>query len=147
MNILKPENYQEKINSYSKADWAPLLDLIPEIEKTEKFDETPEIDYLLENDRIRYTIHPEACKEILKRLLELNDKIHEEEVKAGLCEKKVCTSRRAKEGQKEPQFYKKGYGKSTKIKSEEPAGQYALFNSMNRNKFLKPPKPSEKPPK
>jgi len=47
-----------------------------------------EVDYLPENDRIRYTISPEARKEILKRLLELNHKIHEEEVKAGLWEKK-----------------------------------------------------------
>ena len=43
-----------------------------------------EVDYLPENDRVRYTIHPEARKEILKRLLELNHQIHEEEVKAGL---------------------------------------------------------------
>ena len=47
-----------------------------------------EVDYLPENDRVRYTISPEARKEILKRLLELNHKIHEEEVKAGLWEKK-----------------------------------------------------------
>jgi hypothetical protein len=94
MNILKPDNYQEKINSYSKADWAPLLDLIPEIEKTEKFDETPEIDYLPQNYRIRYTIHPEARKEIIRRLLELNHKIHEEEVKAGLWEKKKTPSKK-----------------------------------------------------
>jgi hypothetical protein len=43
---------------------------------------------LPENDRIRFTIHPDARKEVLKRLLELNHKIHEEEVKAGLWEKK-----------------------------------------------------------
>ncbi len=41
-----------------------------------------------ENDRARYTISPEAGKEVLKRFLELNHKIHEEEVKAGLLEKK-----------------------------------------------------------
>jgi len=35
--------------------------------------------YLPENNRIRYTIHPAARKEILKQLLELNHKIHEEE--------------------------------------------------------------------
>lgn len=46
-----------------------------------------EVDYLPENDRVRYTIHPEARKEVLKRLLELNHKIHEEEVAAGLWEK------------------------------------------------------------
>ena len=47
-----------------------------------------EVDYLPENDRVRYTIHPDARKEILKRLLELNHKIHVEEVEAGLWEKK-----------------------------------------------------------
>ena len=41
-----------------------------------------ELDYLPENDRVRYTIHPDARKEILKRLLELNHKIHEEETQA-----------------------------------------------------------------
>jgi hypothetical protein len=47
-----------------------------------------EVDYLPENDRIRYTIHLDARKEILKRLLELNHKIHAEEVAAGLHDKK-----------------------------------------------------------
>lgn len=54
-----------------------------------------EVDYLPENDRVRYTIHPDARKEVLKRLLELNHKIHEEEVKTGLWEKK------GKKGKKE----------------------------------------------
>jgi hypothetical protein len=47
-----------------------------------------EVDYLPENDRVRYTINPEARKEVLKKLLELNHKIHEEEVAAGLWDKK-----------------------------------------------------------
>jgi hypothetical protein len=47
-----------------------------------------EVDYLPDNDRIRFTIHPDARKEVLKRLLELNSKIHEEEVAAGLWNKK-----------------------------------------------------------
>jgi hypothetical protein len=38
-----------------------------------------EVDYLPENDRVRFTIHPDARKEVLKRLLELNHKIHKEE--------------------------------------------------------------------
>lgn len=41
-----------------------------------------EVEYLSENDRIRFTIHPEARKEVLKRLLELNHKIHQEETQA-----------------------------------------------------------------
>jgi len=43
-----------------------------------------EVDFLPENDRIRYTISPDARKEILNRLLELNHKIHEQEEKDGL---------------------------------------------------------------
>jgi len=42
-----------------------------------------EVDYLPENDRIRYTISPDARKEVLKRLLKLNHEIHEQEVNAG----------------------------------------------------------------
>jgi len=52
-----------------------------------------EVDYLPENDRVRFTIHHDARKEVLKRLLELNHKIHEEEVKAGLWEKKTGTKK------------------------------------------------------
>jgi hypothetical protein len=47
-----------------------------------------EVDYLPENDRVRFTIHPDARKEVLKRLLEFNHKIHAEEVAAGLWDKK-----------------------------------------------------------
>jgi hypothetical protein len=43
-----------------------------------------EVDYLPENDRVRYTISPDARKEVLKRLLKLNHEIHEQEVKTGL---------------------------------------------------------------
>ncbi len=55
-----------------------------------------EVDYLPLNDRIRFTIHPDARKEVLKRLLELNHKIHEEEVKAGLWDKKSGNKRTPK---------------------------------------------------
>jgi hypothetical protein len=53
-----------------------------------------EVDYLPENDRVRFTIHPDARREILKRLLELNHKIHEEEVAAGLWDKKKTKSKK-----------------------------------------------------
>jgi len=55
-----------------------------------------EVDYLPENDRVRYTIHPKARKEILKRLLELNHKIHAEEVEKGMWEKKSKAKAEAK---------------------------------------------------
>ena len=47
-----------------------------------------EVDYLPENDRIRFTISPESRKEVLKRLLKLNHEIHEKEVKEALPLKK-----------------------------------------------------------
>lgn len=47
-----------------------------------------EVDYLPENDRVRYTIHPDARKEVLKRLLQLNHERYAEEVAAGLHDKK-----------------------------------------------------------
>ena len=43
-----------------------------------------EVDYLPENDRVRYTISPDARKEVLKRLLKLNHEIHKQEVNTGL---------------------------------------------------------------
>ena len=46
-----------------------------------------EVDYLPENDRIRYTISPDARKEILKRLLKLNHEIHEQELMEGKSKK------------------------------------------------------------
>ena len=53
-------------------------------EKSTKLHDFYEVDYQPENDRIRYTIHPDARKEVLKRLLELNHQIHEEEESAAL---------------------------------------------------------------
>lgn len=37
--MLTEENHKEIINSYAKEDWKPLLDLIPDIEKTSSFGE------------------------------------------------------------------------------------------------------------
>ena len=42
-----------------------------------------EVDYLPENDRIRFTIHPDARKEVLKRLLQLNHQYFEQEAREG----------------------------------------------------------------
>ena len=60
-----------------------------------------EVEYLPETDRTRYTIHPEARREILKRLLELNHKIYAQEVADGLWEKKVKRSAEDKIEKKE----------------------------------------------
>lgn len=56
-----------------------------------------EVDYLPENDRVRYTIHPEARKEVLKRLLQLNHERYAEEVAAGLHDKKKPAKKEGKE--------------------------------------------------
>jgi len=55
-----------------------------------------EVEYLPENDRVRYTIHPEARKEVLKRLLALNHQLRAEEEKAGLWDAKKPTPKAAK---------------------------------------------------
>jgi methylase of polypeptide subunit release factors len=80
-----------------------------------------EVDYLPENDRVRYTIHPEARKEVLKRLLELNHKIHEEELAAGLWEKKKAIKK------------EKVVKKTGNVVSEpfEPYNQPELFGEDN----------------
>lgn len=54
-----------------------------------------DVDYLPENDRVRFTIRPDARKDVLKRLLELNHKIHEEEKASGLLDKKKTTSKKS----------------------------------------------------
>lgn len=63
--------------------WAPSTSLPPGefIELRHNF---YEVDYLPEKDRVRFTIHPEARKQILIKLLELNQEIHDSEVAAGL---------------------------------------------------------------
>lgn len=54
-----------------------------------------EVDYLPENDRIRFTISPDARREVFKRLLKLNHEIREQEEKAGLWDKKKVAKPKA----------------------------------------------------
>lgn len=61
-----------------------------------------EVDYLPENDRIRYTIYPEARKEVLKRLLLLNHERWEDEAKQGLHDKKTVEKFYAEKGESIP---------------------------------------------
>ena len=61
-----------------------------------------EVDYLPEHDRVRYTIHPDSRKEILKRLLQLNHKLYAEEEAKGLHKSKK-TGKKAKTESEEPQ--------------------------------------------
>ena len=60
-----------------------------------------EVDYLPENDRARYTIHPDSRKELLKRLLQLNHKLYAEEEAQGLhAKKKAKKSVESDDGQR-----------------------------------------------
>ncbi|MFC1533650.1 Eco57I restriction-modification methylase domain-containing protein [Thermodesulfobacteriota bacterium] len=61
-----------------------------------------EVDYLPENDRIRYTISLEARKEILKRLLLLNHEIHEKESKGNLKKEDKTNSRKTRNKNNDP---------------------------------------------
>lgn len=80
-----------------------------------------EVDYLPENDRIRYTIHPDARKVVLKRLLELNHQYFEEEVKKGLHKKKDVEAYYQKKGQSIPPntVFSDVKAKGTKTKSSK----------------------------
>jgi len=64
MNVLKPDNYIERINSYTGQDWKPLLDLIPKIEAVEKFGDDSESIKLLEQGII--SMYPYVEHEILE---------------------------------------------------------------------------------
>ena len=69
-----------------------------------------EVDYLPETDRTRFTIAPEARKEVLKRLLQLNHTRRAEEEADGLWDKEMK---------------KKGTSEKVKVKGIEAQG--ALF--------------------
>lgn len=80
-----------------------------------------EVDYLPENDRVRFTIHPDARKEVLKRLLQLNHQLYADEVKAGLHDKKGSRKKKAKSSK-----YKTSSNKTSSLK--EPSSGY--MNSL-----------------
>ena len=73
----------------SRTGWHETSDYGPAVDLQHDF---YEVDYLPENDRIRYTISPDARKEILKRLLKLNHAIHEQEVQQVQSKKKSVGS-------------------------------------------------------
>ena len=64
MNVLKPDNYIVRINSYTGQDWKPLLDLIPKIEAVEKFGDDSEAMKLLEQGI--FSMYPYVEHEILE---------------------------------------------------------------------------------
>ncbi|RBP32793.1 GreA/GreB family transcription elongation factor [Oceanihabitans sediminis] len=94
-----------------------------------------EVEYLPENDRVRYTMHPEARKEVLKRLLLLNHERYEEEIKQGLHKKADVVAFYKQKGKETPEGTtfsdvktKKRAIKKAKINVvKEPTEQYGLF--------------------
>jgi hypothetical protein len=52
------------------------------------------VNFLPENDRVRFTIHPDARKEILNRLLYLNHEIYEKEKLKGVTTKKKKSAKK-----------------------------------------------------
>ena len=85
MQRLNAENYNEFISQFEELRY-----LLVKIDQTilniyswsdiQLRHDFYELEYLPENDRVRFTIHPEARKEILSRLLKLNHQLHAEEV-------------------------------------------------------------------
>jgi methylase of polypeptide subunit release factors len=99
-----------------------------------------EVDYLPENDRVRFTIHPDARKEILKRLLELNHKIFEEEAFQGLHKEDIVRKFYEEKGKPIPEEVSKWFKKGTAYKTlkascskvEEDGGKYGdLFTNKS----------------
>lgn len=82
-----------------------------------------EVDYLPENDRVRFTIHPNARKEVLKRLLLLNHERYEEEIKQGLHKKKDVEKFYAQKGQPVPAGVVFADGKAKKKTAKKKAPQ------------------------
>jgi hypothetical protein len=99
-----------------------------------------EVDYLPENDRIRYTIHPDARKEVLKRLLELNHQYFEKEARQGLHKEETVRKFYEQKGTPMPEevskwfekgkAYKKPKTKSPKA-NEPQLGYGGLFDQLN----------------
>lgn len=103
------------------------------------------VDYLPENDRVRYTIHPDARKEILKRLLDLNHQYFEEEAKQGLHKQQDVEAFYEQKGKPVPEEVarwfgkKKGKDKPTQKKPAVPKPQVTLdlFNQQDNQNIMK----------
>lgn len=111
-----------------------------------------EVDYLPENDRIRFTIHPDARKEVLKRLLELNHQIFEQEAREGKHKEADVIRFYEQKGQPIPHEVSKWFGKGkpaaykktkpTTAKASEPPASYGGLWDQPAPAVVKPPQPS-----
>jgi uncharacterized protein (DUF433 family) len=101
------------------------------------------IDYLPDNDNIRYTIHFEARKEILNRLLKLNHERFEEEALKGLHKKEDVEAYFKQKGKDIPveitaQFLKKKNSKPKKQKEiQEKTNAIEQQELFNSNQIMK----------
>jgi hypothetical protein len=75
---------------------------------------------------VRYTIHPEARKEVLKRLLQLNHERYAEEVAAGLHDKKGAKKESKETKPKTPKKNNPDDGREQQVLFPEPD----LFNPV-----------------
>ncbi len=94
------------------------------------------VEYLPENDRVRFTIHPDARKEILKRLLDLNHQYFEEEAKQGLHKQEDVEAFYEQKGRPVPEEVARWFGKKkdkgpkeSKPKPPKPSPQTSLFEA------------------
>lgn len=94
-----------------------------------------EVDYLPENDRLRYTIHLEARKEVLKRLLLLNHERYEEEIMEGLHKKKDVIAFYAQKGKPVPEGITFYDAKKSKVKPQKKIDNNKFGNSVQKNLF------------
>jgi hypothetical protein len=84
-------------------------------------------------DRIRYTIHPDARKEVLKRLLQLNHQYFEQEAREGKHKEATVRKFYEQKGEAVPEevgkWFRKGKAKpKPKTKSHKPVGGMGLFD-------------------
>jgi hypothetical protein len=69
---LNSENYIEKINAFTDQDWKPLLDLIPEIEKTQTFGDFYGVERTESNELVLpYTVNGSLVDQFLEIVYEL----------------------------------------------------------------------------
>jgi hypothetical protein len=79
--------------------WDQISDAGPALDLGHSFHK---VDYLPENDRVRFTIHPDARKEVLKRLLQLNHKLYAEEEAKGLHKKRPGKNKETDDNGQQP---------------------------------------------
>lgn len=93
-----------------------------------------EVDYLPESDRVRYSIHPDARKEILKRLLKLNHERFEEEAAQGLHKKKEVEAYFSQKAEEIPDGIAVNFSKK-KSRRKKVTKKIAKSNTVQKELF------------